>query len=321
MMPPCNTIYALTAALTIVMVGEVAGQSYPHKPIRFVVPYSPGGPTDTVSRLIGQKLGETPGWQVIIDNRGGGSGIIGTELVARAAPDGYTMLLGSFAFAINPVLVKDLPYDTLKDFAPVSLLTQGVIALVVHPGVQASSVKELIALAKSRPAALNYSTTGGGASSHLGALLFQSMTGIKMTAVNYSGAGPGSLAVLTGEVHLSFHSIVPAIPFIKTGKLRVLGVSSAKRTNLLPDVPTIAEAGVPGYQVTQWYGILLPGRTSPPVISRLNQEIVRVVERVDVKENLIAQGLEPAPSSPAEFSRYISTEVTKWTRVLKEFGS
>lgn len=314
------------ALFSLILIATVAGQSvsaqeYPNKPIRFIVPYPPGGPTDVIARLVGQKLAEASGQQVIIDNRGGGASVVGTALAAKAAPDGYTMLLGTFGFAITPALHKDLPYDTLHDFSPVSLMAQGLLALVVHPTIPVKSVRELVVLAKAKPGQLNYSSTGGGSSSSLGALLFQSMTGVQMTGIEYKGAGPGLAALLAGEVNVAFFSVVPAIPFIKAGKLRVLGVSSAKRASSLPDVPTIAEAGVPGYELTQWYGVLLPGRTPQPVTAKLNSEIVRIVQSQNVRETFASLGLESASNSPAEFSKYIATEVAKWSKVLKESGA
>lgn len=314
-------IFFSLALFTALVLEGVSAQEYPTKPIRFIVPYPPGGPTDVIARLVGQKLSERFGQQIIVDNRGGGASIVGTELAARAAPDGYTMLLGSFGFAITPALHQNLTYDTIRDFSPVSLMAQGLLALVVHPATPAKSVKELIALAKSKPGRLNYSSTGGGSSSNLGALLFQSITGVQMVGVAYKGAGPGLAAVVAGEVNLAFYSIVPAVPFIKTGKLRVLGVGSAKRSNSFPDVPTIAEAGVPGYELTQWYGVLLPSRTPPPIIAKLNSEIVRIVQSPDIEKMFVSLGLEAASNSPAEFSKYIATEVAKWSKVLKETGA
>ena len=308
-------LFAIAANHTVI------AQNYPLKPIRFIVPYPPGGPTDVIARLVGQKLTESSGQQVIIDNRGGGASVVGTALAAKAPADGYTMLLGTFGFAITPALHNDLPYDTINDFSPVSLMAQGLLALVVHPTVPVKSVKELIALARSKPDQLNYSSTGGGSSSSLGALLFQSITGVQMTGIEYKGAGPGLAALLAGEVNVEFFSIVPAIPFIKSGKLRVLGVSSARRALSLPDVPTIAEAGVPGYELTQWYGVLLPGRTPPAVVAKLNSEIVRIVQSPNVKDTFASLGLESASNTSADFSKYIATEVSKWSKVLKESAS
>jgi len=294
---------------------------YPYRPIRFIVPYPPGGPTDVIARVVGQKLTDATGQQVIIDNRGGGASIVGTALAANAAPDGYTMLLGAFGFAITPALHKNLPYDTLRDFLPVSLMAQGLLGLLVHPSVPAKSVKELIALAKAKPGHLNYGSTGGGSSSSLGALLFQSLSGTRMTGISYKGAGPGLVALVSGEVNVAFFSIVPAIPFIKTGKLRILGVSSARRASTLPDVPTIAEAGLPGYELTQWYGVLLPARTPQPVLLRLNSEIVRVVQSPDVRQTFVGMGLEPVSNTPQEFAKYIAVEVAKWSKVLRDAGA
>ena len=310
-----------TVGAMIWSVGVVSGQDYPNKPIRFIVPFPPGGATDIIARIVGQKLTEASGQQVILDNRGGGSSILGTELAARAAPDGYTMLLGSFAFAITPALHEKLTYNTLRDFSAVSLIGNGQAVLVVHPAVPAQTVKELIALAKARPGQLNYSSTGGGSASNLGALLFQSMTGVHITTITYKGGSPALVALLAGEVNMTFTSIVPTLPYIRAGKLRALGVSSFKRTNALPDVPTIAEAGVKGYELISWYGVLVPRLTPQPIIAKLNGDIVRALRSADVRENLIAQGVEPAASSPAELSKYIAAEVAKWSKVIKETGA
>ena len=310
-----------TVGAMIWSVGVVSGQDYPNKPIRFIVPFPPGGATDIIARIVGQKLTEASGQQVILDNRGGGSSILGTELAARAAPDGYTMLLGSFAFAITPALHEKLTYNTLRDFSAVSLIGNGQAVLVVHPAVPAQTVKELVALAKARPGQLNYSSTGGGSASNLGALLFQSMTGVHITTITYKGGSPALVALLAGEVNMTFTSIVPTLPYIRAGKLRALGVSSFKRTNALPDVPTIAEAGVKGYELISWYGVLVPRLTPQPIIAKLNGDIVRALRSADVRENLIAQGVEPAASSPAELSKYIAAEVAKWSKVIKETGA
>jgi tripartite-type tricarboxylate transporter receptor subunit TctC len=311
---------AVLASVIVGASGSVCGQNYPTKPLRFILPYPPGGVTDVIARLIGQKMTETLGQPVIIDQRGGGASILGTELAAKSAADGYTLLLGTFGFAITPALHKKLPYDTLRDFAAVGRVANGMLALVVHPTVPAHTVKELVALARTRPGQLNFGSTGGGSSSNLGAALFQSLTGVRMTGISYKGAGPSLTALLAGDLHLIFSSMLPALPHIRTGRLRALGVSSAKRSPVLPHVPTLAEAGVNGYELISWYGVLAPGATPPPVVSRLNQVVTQAVQNTDVQEKLIAQGLEPATSTPAEFSKFIATEVAKWSVVIRQIG-
>lgn len=316
-----SAVLGVCAVLGATWASEAPAQPYPSKPMRFIVPFPPGGPTDVIARLVGQKLGESTGQRVVVDNRGGGASVIGTALAAKAPPDGYTLLLGTFGFAITPALQDDLPYDSIRDFAPVSLMAEGLSVLVVHPTNPAKSVKELIALAKSKPGQLNYASTGGGSSSSLGGILFKSIAGVQMQEVNYKGAGPGLAALVAGEVDLAFFSIVPALPFIKSGKLRILGVSSTNRSSLLPDVPTIGEAGVPGYGLAQWYGVLLPGRTPQPIVAKLSSEIAQIVLGAEVKDVFAKQGLDSVGSSPEDFGKYIAVEIKKWSSVLKDTGA
>ena len=299
----------------------VSAQAFPDKPIRFILPYPPGGATDIIARIFTTKLAEAWGQQVIIDHRGGGASIVGTELAAKAAPDGYTMLMGTFGFAITPILHKKLPYDIVRDFTPVGLMANGLLVLVVHPGLPVQSVKDLIAYAKSRPGQLNYGSTGGGSGSNMAALLFQSMTVVRMTGVPYNGAGPSLVALLGGELNLIFSNILPTTPHVKAGKLRALGVSSIKRSIALPDIPTIAEAGVAGFETLNWYSVLVPRGTPQPIVSQLNGGIVRAAQSPEVREQLVAQGLEPASSSPQDLARYIAAEIAKWSRVVRETGA
>lgn len=295
-----------------------SASSYPNKPIRWILPYAPSGATEIIARIVAHRMSELLGAQIVIDNRGGGATVVGTELAARATPDGYTLLLGSFGFALTPVLHKSLPYDTVRDFAPVARLGNGMLSLVVHPAVPALSIKELITAAKAKPKQINYGSSGGGSSSSLGALLFKSLAGVQMTEITYKGAGPSTVALLSGEVSLIFSSILPVLPHIKGGRLRALGVSTARRTPLLPGIPTIAEAGVPGYELVSWYGILVPSATPRPVISTLHKNAVLAVQAADVREKLIAQGVDPASSSPEELGAYVKSEMAKWSKVLRE---
>ena len=292
--------------------------AWPVKPIRFILPFAPGGPTELIARPYAAKLSEALGQAIVIDSRGGGGGIIGTDAVAKAAPDGYTMLMASFSFALNQFQFKDLPYDTVRDFAGVSLLAKAPLLLVVNPSLPAKSIKEFIALARARPGELNFSSTGPAASGTLAATVFQSMTGVQFTPINYKGQGPGSLAVISGEVQFTFFSIPVGVSFVKSGKLRALGVTSAKRSSLMPEVPTIAEGGLPGYEEVAWYGVLVPVRTPQSVIAKLNSETVRVLQSADIRKTFTALGIEPAPTSPAEMSEHISSETAKWSKLLKD---
>lgn len=317
-----SRLNAAIFSVSLLLGSSVASaQDYPNRPIRFIVPYPPGGATTLTARIVAQKMSEAWGQQIVIDNRGGAATIVGTEAAARAAPDGYTILLGNFGWAVTPSFHEKLPYNVVRDFATVSLIANGSLALLVPPVSPVKSVKELIALAKTKPGQLNYGSSGGGSSSNLGALLFQSMTGTRMTAVNYQGGGPMVVALLSKELDLIFVSISAVMSHIKSGQLRVLGVSTLKRSRALPDVPTIAEAGVPGYELNSWYGVVVPTGTPQRVISKLNEGVVNAVKSPDVQEILIGQGLEPDSSPAAEFSKYFAKEVAKWTDLIKETGA
>lgn len=316
---PSVAALAARGCLALLFVHAAAlAQDFPVKPIRLIVPFAPGGPTDLVARPYGLQLSAALGQQIVMDSRGGAGGIIGTEAVAKAAPDGYTLLLASFSFALQPIQYKSLPYDTIRDFAGVSQLANAPLILVINPSIPARSLKELIAFAKPKPGELNYSTTGPAASGNLAMLTLQSMSGIKFTPINYKGASLGSLAVVSGEVQLSFFSIPVAVPYVKSGKLRALGVSSEKRNSALAEVPTIAEAGLPGYEEVTWYGILAPSRTPAAIIAKLNRETVRVVQSAETHKAYTSLGLEPMSSTPEAFSRHIAQELEKWSRVLKD---
>lgn len=315
---PCLVITIFSLGVMVSGGGVLCAEDYPNKPIRWILPFPPGGATDIIGRIVGQKMTESSGQPVIIDSRGGGATIVGTELAARAAPDGYTMLMGTLGFAITPSLRENQSQASVRDFSAVSLIGNGSLALVIHPAVAVRSVKELVALAKAKPNQLNYGTTGGGTSGNLCALLFQSMTGARMTEITYKGAGPNLTALVGGEVNLAFNSILPILPYVRTGRLRALGVTGSRRSQSLPDVPTISEAGVNGYELNNWYSILVPNRTPQSVVSKLNTLVVRAVQSADVQDRLTAQGLEPAYSSPVELSRYIAAEVAKWSRLIRE---
>ncbi len=310
----------ICCATVITSAGSAAEQPYPVRPIRVIVPYPPGGPNEVITRTIGEHVAKTLGQPLVVDNRAGAASIVGTELAARAAPDGYTLLMGTFAFAVTPSLHENLPYDALRDFAAVAMVGSSLLVLVVQPDLPVTSVKELIALARARPGELNYASSGGGSASNLGAVLFQSLTGVRMTSITYKGAAQSLSAVVAGEIQLTFNSIPPAMPHIKSGRLRVLAVSAAQRTAVLPDVPTIAEAGVPGYELNSWYGVLAPGRTPKTIVTKLHDVITAAVRAADTRERFTAVGLEPATMTPAEFAGYIASEIEKWSRVVRLSG-
>jgi tripartite-type tricarboxylate transporter receptor subunit TctC len=314
-LPGCRLL--LAAALSAFAFGAGA-QSYPNRPVRLVVPFPPGGAVDTIARVVSPALSERLGQQIVIDNRGGANAIIGTDLVAKAAPDGYTLLIEPAGHAITPTVTKKLPYDTLKDLAAVGLIGNGSYVLVVHPGLPAKSVKEFIAVAKSRPGELNYAVTGHGNATHLAGELFKVLSGIDMVSIYYKGGGPSLAAVISGEVSAFFAGVASAAPHIKSGKVRPLGVTTARRAAALPDVPTIAEAGVPGYQMEGWYGLLAPAKTPAAIIQRLNEALRTVLDTAQAKERLLAVGIEARASTPAEFDRMIADDIERWSVVVKK---
>jgi len=296
-------------------------QDYPGKPIRFVVPYAPGGNTDILSRLIGQKLTEAWGQQVIIDNRPGAAGTIGAELVARAPADGYTIIMGSFGnIIVANSLYKHLKYDPLKDFAPVVLVSLPPGVLVANPAVPAKNVKELIAYAKSNPGKLNYGSPGTGAWNHLFFELFNASAGITITHIPYKGIAPAVVDLLGGQVQLAMSAFPTALPHFKTGKLRALAVTSARRSKLLPDVPTIAESGLPGYEAAGWFGVLIPAGTPKMVVAKLNREINRILGLPEVKASLAADGAEPAGGTPEQMAESTRAGIAKWSKLIRELN-
>ena len=297
-----------------------SAQAYPIRAIRLVVASSPGGTSDILGRLMAQKLGEALGQQVVVDNRAGASGVIGADLVAKSAPDGYTLLITQNSLAINPSMISKLPYDALRDFAPISRIAMNPNVLTVHPSVPAKSVKELIALAKAKPGSLVIGSPGMGTLPHVAAELFKFMAGVDMLQVIFKGAGQGIVSLLSGEIALMFPAPPTAMPYIKSGRLRPLGVTTTTRIQALPDVPSIAEAGLPGYESTQWFGLLAAAGTPRPVIDRLYQEISSVLRAPGMKERLTTQGMEMAGSTPEEFASLIKSETEKWAKVLKAAG-
>jgi len=305
------------AALCACACAAVA-QAFPTKPIRFIVPFPPGGGNDTMARAFGQKMTEGFTQQVVIDNRAGAGGNIGAETAARALPDGYTLFLGGVgSHGINPGLQK-VPYDPIADFAPISLIASAPLVIVVPLSLPAKTVGDLIQLARAKPGALNYASSGNGTIAHLSAELLNSMAKIKLEHVPYKGTGPALTDLLGGPVQLMFNSAVAMLPQVRTGKLRALAVTSAKRLAALPEVPTVAESGVPGYEAASWYGVLAPAKTPRSIIMKLNGEIVRIAQLPDVRERLAADGADPIGSSPEAFAAHIKRELARWARVIEE---
>ena len=294
-----------------------ARSTYPTRPIRLIVSFAPGGSVDVVARLVAQKLGEALGQQVVIDNRPGAGGNLSAELAARAAPDGYTLYMSSASLVVNPSLYKKVGYDPVKDFTPITLLASVQNVLVAHPSVPARTVQELVALAKKTPGKLNYASTGSGSSGHLAMELFRSMTGIEMTHVPYKAVGQAQVDIVAGQVALWFPTIPGALPFIRSGKIIALGVSGASRSPALPDVPTVAEAGVRGFEAATWYPVLAPAGIAPDITTKLNREIVAILKNRDVREQLVQAGVEPIGSSPGELAGHIKAELAKWSKVIQ----
>lgn len=295
-------------------------QEYPARPIRMVVAVAPAGPTDILARMTGQKLTEKWGQPVIIDNRAGGGQVIGTDIVAKAPADGYTLLMSTNTFAVNPSLFKSLPYDSLRDFAPITLVAEVPLMLVVHPSVPATTLKELIAVAKARPRQLNYASSGTSSSLRLAAELMQSMAGVEMLHVPYKGSGPATTALMSGEVQLMFGNPIVAAPQVKAGRLRALATTSRQRASSLPDLPTMSEAGLPGYTAGSWFGLMAPAATSPAIVSKLHVEMVRILRTPEVRGLMAGAGAEAMGNTPEEFASYIRMEVAKWAKVIRASG-
>jgi len=292
------------------------------KPVRFVVGFTPGGPSDILARALAAKVGETRGQPVVVENRPGAGGNLAAEVVAKSAPDGNTWLLGNNSIlATNAALYSHLPFDPVKDFAPVALVGIQPNMLVVHPSVPAQSVAELIAFAKQHPGKLNYASTGAGVASHLSAELFKSMTGIDMVHVPYKGAQPALTDLIAGQCQVMFATTASAIPYVKAGRLRALAVTSAQRSPSLPGLPTVAEAGVPGFESTTWHGVVVPAGTPPAIVERLNHDINAALREAELRKRLDALGVEVAGGTPQQFAAYIATEIPKWTKIVRDSGA
>jgi len=314
-------VVGLVVGIGLIMgTSAVWSQAYPSRPIRLIVPYPPGGAVDPIARTIAQKLSEAWGQPVVVDNKPGAGTIIGTEIVAKAAPDGYTVILATISHTMNPAMYGKLPYDPVKDFTPLSLVSLIPLMLVVNPQVPVKSVKELIDLLKAKPGQLNFSSAGNGTSTHLAAELFKALAGVDIVHVPYKGSGASVAAVMAGETQVAFDSVFLQIPQVKAGKLRALAVTGTKRTSLAPELPTVSEAGLPGYEVSAWVGLLAPAGTPPEVVQKWNREIARILQLPEVRERQISQGNEPAGSTVEYFADFIKTEINKWGEVVKQAG-
>jgi putative tricarboxylic transport membrane protein len=310
----------LLAAVALSVGASASAQQYPSGPMRIVVPFTPGGGTDILARLIAQKLNESWGQPVVVDNRPGAAGTVGTAFVAKAAGDGHTLLIVPAGYAGNPGLYKKLPYDHTRDLAPVSWLASGPLILVVHPSLPAKSVRELIAFARARPGAINFGSSGAGTLPHLSAELFNSMSGIRMVHVPYKGAGAAVTDVMAGRVPVYFMNILQSISLIKAGKLRALGVTTPGRTPIAPDIPSIAEAGLKGYDMTNWYGLLTPAATPREAIVKLNAEVVRILKTPELTSRLADDGMTVVASTPERFAEFLVRETDKFTKVIEAAG-
>jgi tripartite-type tricarboxylate transporter receptor subunit TctC len=317
-----RTIRRLLLAWLVALAAGAQAQPYPSKPIRLVVPFPPAGTTDILAREVGQRLTEVFGQSVVIDNRPGAAGNIGSDLVAKSAPDGYTLLMGTVStHAINPGLYSKLPYDHVKDFAPVALVARVPNVLEVTPSLPVNSVADLIKLAKEKPGQINFASSGSGTSIHLSGELFKTMAGVDMVHVPYKGSAPALQDLMAGQVQLMFDNLPSSLGQIKAGKLRPIAVTSAQRAPALPDIPTIAESGLPDFEATSWFGVLAPAGTPPEIVQRLNREIDKWLQSPEAKDKLLAQGAVAAGGSPEEFAAYIRSETDKWAKVIKASGA
>ncbi|MBC7778895.1 MAG: tripartite tricarboxylate transporter substrate binding protein [Proteobacteria bacterium] len=311
-------VAATTGLASALFAPPVFTQSFPAKPVRVVVPFPPGGSVDVIARLIAPRVGELMGQPLVIDNRSGASGNIGAELVARSAPDGYTLLAHTIPLVANQYLYSKVPYDVLRDFTPICLLSESPAVLVVHPSVPVKSVRELVALAKRRPGALNYASAGTGTNHHIAGELLNFLAGIEIAAVQYKGGGPAAIATLSGEVGITYPNVVAALPFIQSNRWRAVGITSAKRSSAAPDIPTIAEQGVPGYELTTWHGILAPANTPPAIATQLNGFLVKAMRSPELAERFAREGVDVLASTQEQFTRHIQTEQEKWGRLIRE---
>ena len=313
---------AITGTLTA-LIGSISSpltahaQTFPDRPIRFVVPFAPGGTSDIIGRVLGAKLGEALGQTVVVDNRGGAGSTLGTTLAAQAPPDGYTIIVNHVGLAINETLYPKRAYDALKDLTPISRVGDTPNAMVVNNALPAKSLKEFVALAKKQPGTLNYGSGGPGSAGHLAVALLEDLAGIKFTHVPYKGGGPSVTATIAGEVHFAVPAFPTAVAHVKAGRLRILAVTGTERSPVMPDVPTVAEAGVPGYEFVIWFGIFAPAGTPKNIVARLNEAVVKTLQMRDLQQQLSQQGLDPRSSTPGELGKLLQTDIAKWARIIK----
>ncbi len=314
--------FAAILALVAAPASPAFAQAFPTKPVKLVVPFPPGGPLDVIGRLIAQRLTEAWGQSVVVDNRPGAGGNIGADVVAKSAPDGYTVVMGALStHAVNPHLFSKLPYDPVKDFAPITLVAITPNVLVVNPSLPVHSVKELIAYAKAHPGKLAFGSGSNGSAGHLAGELLKVDTGIDMIHVPFKGGAPATQALLAGDTQLMFDNLANATPHVKAGKLRALAVTTAERSRLAPDLPTMAEAGVPGFDIATWFGLLAPAGTPRDIVAKWNAEVTRILNAPEMRERLMAQGAEPAPTTPDQFAQFIGSELVKYGRIVKASGA
>ncbi|MEI7678680.1 MAG: tripartite tricarboxylate transporter substrate binding protein [Betaproteobacteria bacterium] len=313
-------ICTLALAATVAGMPECMAQNYPNGPLRIVSPYPPGGGTDILARTLGQKLNERFNQPAVVENRSGANGTVGAAFVAKSAPDGHTMLVVPAGYAANPSLYKNLPFDQARELAAVSLIASGPLVLVVHPSLPVKSVKELIALAKAQPGALNIGSAGNGSLPHLSAELFNTMAGIKIVHIPFKGSGAAVIDVLSGQVPIYFMNVLQSLPMIKSGKLRPLGVSSPQRSAIAPDLPSIAEAGLKGFDMTNWYGLLVQGATPRDTINKLQQEVTRILNLPELKERLAGEGMTVVGSTAEQFVEFLARETAKFNRIIQTAG-
>jgi tripartite-type tricarboxylate transporter receptor subunit TctC len=311
----------LTATATSMWCSGAAGQSYPTKTVRIVAPFAAGGPVDSLARLVAGRLTNMWGQQVVVDNRGGGNSVIGTEIVARSAPDGYTLLLNSTGFAVNATLYPKLPYDTVRDFAPIGALASGPGVLVVHPSFPARTLKQLIAMAKAKPGVYSYGSSGSGTVGHLTVEMLKTQAGIDLVHIPYKGAAPAVIDLIGGQIPIAAPNISAVLAHIRSGRVRALAVSSPKRWPSVPDIPTYSEAGLPGYEANNWYGMFAPAGTPPAIIAKINADTAAIMELPETRNTLEAAGVGPAKMSPEEFSAYIKSEIVRWGEAVKASGA
>jgi tripartite-type tricarboxylate transporter receptor subunit TctC len=312
---------AIAAAVAMSLSGSALAEDYPNRAIKMVVPYPPGGPTDVQARVVALKLGELLGQPIVVENRGGVGGMLGSKVVATSAPDGYTLLMGaSGPQALGPLMAKEPMYDTIKDFTPISLVSYSPLMLVVSPKLAANSVSDLIEIAKRKPGSLNYGSFGNGTMAHLAAELFDSMAGVKMTHIPYKGSAPAMVSLLGGEIDLMFDTVITALPHVKAGKVRALAVTKATRSEAMPDLPTVAEAGLPGFEAVSWIGIMGPAGMPPEIVERLSSTMVKALADPSVRQRLKQAGAEPVGSDAAAFSAQMKGELARWEPVVKAAG-